>query len=181
MIKGDFTMIGLDNGVSGSIGIITDTNMVYYIHTPVFEQLNYTKKKQFLNRVDVNQLEAIFDLDTSPNRFAVIERPMINPQRWKASMSAIRCLEATLCVLEHMKIGYRYLDSKEWQRVILPKGLQKEELKKASLDIGKRTFPQIDFSTFDDADGLLIAEYSTKLKSIPKQNTSVQEVIPSQP
>lgn len=74
-------------------------------------------------------------------------------------MSAIRALEATLTVLEFLKIPYAFCDSKEWQRELLPKGLRKEELKTASLQVGKRLFPSVNFDGFKDADGLLIAEY----------------------
>ena len=72
------------------------------------------------------------------------------------------CLEATIIVLELLKIPFEYIDSKAWQRELLPKGLRKEELKKASLDVGRRLFPQIDWTKFKDADGLLIAEWGRR-------------------
>lgn len=86
---------------------------------------------------------------------------MINPGRFRATVSAIRALEATLIIIEDLKLPYKYIDSREWQKALLPKDLEKEELKKASLQIGKRMFPNINFDSFTDADGLLIAKYGS--------------------
>ena len=57
------------------------------------------------------------------NRYAVmasIERPMVNPKRFEATVSALRALEATLIVLESLNIGKEYCDSKGWQKALLP-------------------------------------------------------------
>jgi len=158
------TSIGCDNGPTGNIGVIAPSETLYF-PMPVKKELNYTKQKQFLHRVDVKELygrlKALKETN-SEGCFCLVERPMINPQRWKPSMSAIRCLEATIIVLELLKIPFEYIDSKAWQRELLPKGLRKEELKKASLDVGKRLFPQIDWKKFKDADGLVIAEWGRR-------------------
>jgi len=149
--------IGIDNGVSGSIGIIYD-KLVSYCPMPVKKELNYTKSKRWINRIDTIALRTIL----YPYKTGVIiglERPMVNPGRFQATASALRALEATLIVIEGLKLAYRYLDSKEWQKVLLPTELKGEELKEASLSIGKRLFPQIDFKGFKDADGLLMAEF----------------------
>jgi hypothetical protein len=50
--------IGIDNGVSGSIGIISK-DWSKYIETPMFSQQNYTKKKANITRVDWS---ALYDL-----------------------------------------------------------------------------------------------------------------------
>ena len=162
------TYIGIDNGVTGSIGIIyTRQGVSVQRHMPVIKCLNYTKSKQFLNRVNGTALTEFLREYHQPcsNTMAAIERPMVNPGRFKATISAVRCLEAVLIVLELLKIPYMYIDSKEWQRELLPSGLQKDELKVASMQVGQRLFPHIDFSSFDDADGILIAEY-IKRKSL---------------
>lgn len=157
-MKNKKVYIGIDNGVTGSIGIINWNGGNQYA-MPVIKQLNYTKTKQFLNRVNGDALTTIIGENCSDNVLVAIERPMVNPGRFKATISAIRCLEATLIVIELFKIPYVYLDSKEWQKVMLPSGLEKGELKVASMQVGQRLFPKVDFSEFDDADGLLIAEY----------------------
>jgi len=149
--------IGIDNGVSGSVGIISNEG-VFYFHAPVKRELNYTKTKRWINRIDVTQLEEIL-LEYDTNVIIGLERPMVNPGRFQATVSAVRALEATLIVIEKLGLSYRYLDSKEWQKVLLPSDLKGEELKEASLSIAKRLFPQIELKGFKDADGLLIAEY----------------------
>ena len=151
--------LGIDNGVTGSIGIILD-NEYNYFKTPVKKELSYTKTKQWLNRIDFDALKK--DLSIYNIHIAVIERPMVNPGRFKATMSAMRALEATQIILEQLKIPYQWIDSKEWQKAMLPAGLEKEELKEASLQIGKRLFPNIKWDDFDDADGILIAEYARR-------------------
>jgi len=154
-------VIGVDNGVTGSIGFLSaDSGVASFIHTPVRSELSYTKTKKHISRIDFQALQEIFHCQYElfcGSIFAAVERPMINPGRFTATVSATRALEATLIALEQAKIPYVYCDSKEWQRHLLPKGLEKEELKFASLSIGKRRFPSVDFKGFKDADGLLIA------------------------
>ena len=156
--------VGIDNGVSGSIGIITETGILYF-KTPIKRELNYTKTKKWIHRIDKLALQTILQNNIQKEKVIIgLERPMVNPGRFQATTSALRALEATLIVLEELGYSYRYLDSKEWQKVLLPKDLKGEELKEASLSIGKRLFPSIDFKGFKDADGLLIAEYLRKQK-----------------
>lgn len=160
--------IGIDNGVTGSIGIIGDSDeLPQYLKTPVRKTLSYTKKKQFVTRVDVHGLRCIIaevQRGVSCRMVAVLERPMVNPTRFKASESALRALEATLIVLEGAGIAYQYIDSKEWQRALLPSGIRKHELKIASMDVGMRLFPTLadEICAQRDADGLLIAEYAKR-------------------
>lgn len=84
---------------------------------------------------------------------------MVNPGRFKATVSALRALEATQIVLEALKVPYQWIDSKEWQKAMLPAGLEKEELKTASTQICKRLFPSVFIKHDGDGDSLLIAEY----------------------
>lgn len=181
--------IGIDNGVSGSIALIDENgSVIKFAKMPVKKDLNYTKTVSNIHRIDVGNLICCIDSFKIPsllnsdgseklayvNRKVMLERPMVNPMRFQASMSAIRALEATLIVLEQLKLPYEYIDSKEWQRVLLPAGIYKnkvdkagrnhmkadpKDLKKASKDIAKRIFPSVDLDEFDDGDALLIAEY----------------------
>ena len=155
------TYIGVDNGTTGSIGILADGKTLY-VHTPTKKELSYTKKKQYISRIDTAKLADLLDEFAMDNAIAILERPLVNPGRFKATVSGVRALEATLIVLEMLKVPYQYIDSKEWQKALLPSGLKGNELKKASLEVGKRLFPQVDFSGFKDADGLLIAEYARR-------------------
>ena len=149
--------VGIDNGVSGTIGIVG--LLTYFTRTPVKSEQNYTKKKGNITRVDVVSLRKLLDV---PVQKVLIERPFVNPKMFQASLSAIRAMEATIGVLESLNIPFEYIDSKEWQKELLPKGTKgTPDLKKASMDIGCRLFPQFRdlIVKHGDADGLLIAEY----------------------
>ena len=114
--------IGIDNGVSGGVTILTEEEYVrVHVKTPVKKCLNYTKKKAFINRINPEELTALLS-DIGENVFCMIERPMVNPTRFAATMSAVRCLEATETILELLKIPYEFIDSKEWQKALLPSG-----------------------------------------------------------
>jgi len=152
--------IGIDNGVSGAITILSESGTVLkHIKTPVKNCLNYTKKKAFMNRVDFPKLKS--ELTANWDFFCMVERPMVNPMRWVASVSALRCLEATEIILEELQIPYQFIDSKEWQKALLPSGLKGDQLKKAANDVAKRLFPKQDIV---NADALLIAEYCRRIK-----------------
>jgi hypothetical protein len=90
---------------------------------------------------------------------------MVNPMRFLATTSALRALEATLIVIEQLELPYQYIDSKEWQKALLPHGLKREELKKAAIDIAKRLFPQFTNLSSGQADALLIAEYARRINT----------------
>ena len=154
--------IGIDNGSSGSVGVVDDTGkLATYIKTPVIKTLNYTKKVQWVNRVDVEALKR-FLVPYKNECKCMMERPMINPTMFRATVSASRAYEATLIVLDELKISFEYIDSKEWQRAMLPEGIKgSPNLKKASLVVGRRLFPNLTFK--DDADGILISEYTRRI------------------
>ena len=155
--------IGFDNGVtSQGIGVISTDRKAELLKLPVKKELSYTKEAKNISRIDFNGLCELFEglkKKYLGEIFLVgLERPMVNSTRFNASLSAIRALEATLIAVEQHTLRYEYIDSKEWQKVLLPKNIKgSDELKKASLDIGKRLFPDLDIKK--DADGLLIAEY----------------------
>lgn len=80
-------------------------------------------------------------------------------------MTAIRCLEAQLIILEVLAIPHQFVDSKEWQRAMLPKGIKgSDEQKRASKDIGNRLFPTLSDFKHPDRDGVLLAEYARRTK-----------------
>lgn len=166
-------VISIDNGVTGWITILTsDGGVKHYSPVPTKKDLNYTKTKQWINRIDVVALSDIIkkNIIEGDNIIAVLERPMVNPGRFKATTSALRCLEAELIVLEMLKIPYVFLDSKEWQREMLPEGVKKEELKIASDTLAKRLFPELSEKIKrGGGDSLLMAKYWIK-KQTYKEN-----------
>jgi len=161
--------LGVDNGVSGTIGIIIGNN-TYFFKTPTFSEQNYTKKKGNVTRIASIKLKEILENLTSGAVVihCMIERPMVNPTRYTATLSAIRALEATLTVVEQLGFSYSYIDSKEWQKVLLPKGSKGDQLKSDSKDIGCRLFPQFKelITKHKDADGILMAEYCRRFYKI---------------
>ena len=157
--------IGIDNGVTGSIGIIKGSRH-YLFKTPCFMEQNYTKAKGNISRIDHIALHDILEPYCLQHPKVYLERPMVNPKRFKATVSALRALESTLIVVETLEIPHEYIDSKQWQKELLPKGVKgAPELKKASLDIGCRLFPKLkkEIVKQGDADGLLIAEYLRRM------------------
>jgi hypothetical protein len=161
------TYLAIDNGVTGSIAVIYPNGESDFILTPVKKEQNYTKAKGNISRVKAPELyDYLSNVKhySDGNLFCFIERPMVNPTRFKATVSALRALEATLIVIELLGIPHQYCDSKEWQRDLLPKGCKKEELKVASKDIGCRLFPKHKelIVKHKDADALLIAEYARR-------------------
>ena len=157
--------IGIDNGVTGTIAFLKEDESVF-VKTPVKTEQSYTKTKQKISRLDFLAVHDLFREHVAGKKcFAVIERPMVNPGRFKAGLSAVRCLESTLILLEHFDIPYQYIDSKQWQKELLPKGIMgAPELKSASQDIGIRFFPQHEtlISKHGDADALLMAEWARR-------------------
>jgi len=153
--------IGIDNGVTGSIGII-DRGSAYIYSMPVVYEQSYTKKKQMITRVNFDEFVKILSPYKNKNVLVVIERPMVNPARFKATISAIRCLEAVLICIEQNKFPRIYCDSKEWQKELLPKNVDKKDLKRISLDVARRFFPKVDFAKIKDGDALLIAEWARR-------------------
>ena len=165
--------IGIDNGATGTIGMISPCGYVMY-ETPVEKRLNYTKKKQFISMLDIFEFQKIIQYFITESvsgwerigrLIAILERPLVNPQMFTATMNAVRLMQSQITILEMMDIPYMFIDSKEWQRVMLPEGTKgTPELKLTSKDVGIRLFPECrDIITkHKDADGLLIAEYARR-------------------
>ena len=154
--------IGIDNGVSGSIGVVGDSIEPLFIKTPVKKEQDYTKAKKISTRLDYSRFMDMLKRYDKNDISVIMERPLVNPTRFAATASALRCHEAELIMIEIKGCRHQFIDSKEWQKVLLPKGCKGEDLKKASLDIGNRLFPQFEDVKHPDRDGILIAEYARR-------------------
>ena len=167
--------IGIDNGVSGSIAFIREDKKKRGVHpVPVKNCLDYTKAVRYVTRVDHDSLFTLIETTIRDYNNATyvniddvricIERPMINPMRFRASMGAIRCLENVLIIVEELRLSYSFIDSKEWQRAMLPAGTSKrDDLKKISTEIAERKFPGGCFRKNKiDGDAYLMTEYMIK-------------------
>ena len=158
------SVLAIDNGVTGTIAMLWENGKQHFQKSPVFSVQDYTKTKSNITRIDVNKMKElllVFISKSIPdNMIAVLERPFKNPKFFSSTVSAMRCFEATIICLEFYNIPYMFMDSKEWQKELLPKGtMGSDVLKKASLDIGNRLFPQFQDVKHPDRDSLLMAEY----------------------
>lgn len=155
--------VGIDNGVSGSIGVVSSDGNYSLCGTPVFNVQDYTKKKKRINRVDTKKLEDLLSV-LGKNVTVILERPLVNPGRFMATISGVRAFEATLIVVERLGLRYIYADSKEWQKELLPAGY--EDTKVASADVSTRLFPREDVVTYirkhKDGDAILMAEWAKR-------------------
>jgi len=162
------TFVGIDNGVTGSVGVVTETNgspLSAFFDTPVVKCMSYTKEKQFIHRIDHKKLCEYLKIHDPDITEVYIERPMVNPRAFKATQSALRALEATIIVMELMGFEYFYIDSKEWQREFFASNIiGHDDMKDASAREGMRLFPNNEsfITKHGDADGLLIAEWARR-------------------
>ena len=154
---------GLDNGVTATYGIVGDGIETKCGKVPVKREQNYTKTKQNITRLDASKFISLFDGYNKDDIVVLLERPLVNSKMFRSTTSALRCFEAELVIIEFLGLKHMYIDSKEWQKELLPKGCKGSgQLKKASLDIGNRLFPQFEDLKHPDRDGLLIAEYARR-------------------
>ena len=171
--KTEIGLIAIDNGVTGRYAIRVGDKVVFE-KIPIFKQQEYTKKKQNVSRLNVPKLakDVYSVIKNTSTVIIMLERPMINPRRYKASMSAIRCLEATLVCIEflhrrHGNVFYFFIDSKEWQSAMIPNatGASKAKalsLKSASRDYGLLHYPQFGkelLRSTIDGDALAMVDY----------------------
>lgn len=160
------TIIGIDNGPSGTIASCGMFGL--FVASPVIKIQDYTKKKKIISRLDAFEFTRIMALLKGAQMhhevMIYIERPMVNPTRFNASMVAVRFMEAQLAIIESYRMAYQFVDSKEWQREMLPNGVEKEQLKQASMDVACRLFPQHQeaIRKHGDGDSLLMAEWARR-------------------
>jgi hypothetical protein len=166
--------LAFDNGTSANGVALLGTSLVEYVPLPIRYELSYTKEEHHITRLDAPKMEQqILKWNLDPTKTLVLmERPMINPTRFRASISAVRCLEAELIVIEKFGLNVEYVDSKQWQRILLPNIEGSSELKKASLELGKKLFPNLKLKK--DADSLLIAYWA-------KNRSTLETVKPPKP
>lgn len=167
--------VGIDNGVSGAIAYYKDDKM-YVCQLPVKSVQNYTKKVEFVNKLDFVELKKIFQniLSYGQQIKVLWERPFCNSKMFNASLSSMLSYQTTLDVFAELQIAYDMVDSKTWQTKLLPKGIYKitqdkngrnrikadrKMLKKASIDTANRLYPYLQIKKDGQADAVMICEY----------------------
>ena len=147
--------IGIDNGCTGTIGIIAPDEE-YIITTPIKKEQKQTKKKGNISRLDFDKFYDL--LDMYPISFVAFERPLMNSHMFNATISGVRLYEAQLVAVERLKIPHITIDSKIWQREFFPLKCESGQTKELSNQVGRRLFPKL-INPYKDYDGLLIAKF----------------------
>ena len=166
--------VGIDNGVSGAIAYYYNDKM-YVMDIPIKNVQNYTKKVEFINKIDFIELKKIFQELLSYSQIKVLwERPFCNSKMFNASLSSMLSYQTTLDVFAELQIPYELVDSKSWQTKLLPNGIYKitqdksgrnrikadrKVLKKASIDTANRLYPYLEIKKDGQADAVMICEY----------------------
>lgn len=129
---------------------------------PVTDVQDFYRCKSIISRVrSMDLLGLLAPLPVEYATRAIIERPA-SSMPFSRHVGTVRRLEAVLVVLELLTIPYEFVDAKEWQRTVLPSGLKAgAPTRRASMDIGKRLFPQHSetINSIGHADALLLAEF----------------------
>lgn len=161
--------VAQDNGVTGRLAALSSEGSVLaFLEVPTTSELGWTKKEKHVTRIDWAILRNWYEELKGKGELRIfVERPMIFPGRFAATISAVRSFEATLITLELCGMApTRVVDSKEWQKKILPEGCK--DTKAASRDVGSRLFPahasSITRTKTTDADALLMAEVARREK-----------------
>ena len=177
-------VIGLDNGATGTIAaIIPEHNYLDFIQTPSKVSLDYPKEITYISRVDIEKLSEFIKKNIKIAKkfykqniksIVIMQRPMVNPQRFKQSGHALRALEATIITLENLGIDYIIIDSKKWQHYFFGKNTTIIDLKSQSMKKGleilntykiKKTNKDEIASIIKkhgDADGMLICQFAVQ-------------------
>lgn len=177
-------VIGLDNGATGTIcTIIPQYKYLDFIQTPSKVSLDYPKEICYINRVDIEKLTEFIKKSIKKAKsfykqqiksIVVMQRPMVNPQRFKQSGHALRAFEATIITLQSLGIEYVIIDSKKWQHYFFGKNTLMLDLKAQSLKRGLQILQNYNLKGKDkesmsnlikkhgDADGMLICQFAVE-------------------
>lgn len=175
-------VIGLDNGATGTIcAIIPEHKYLNFIQTPSKVSLDYPKEVTYINRVDIEKLAEFIKKNIKVAKkfykqqiksIVIMQRPMVNPQRFKQSGNALRALEATIITLQNLNINYIIIDSKKWQHYFFGKNTMILDLKAQSMKKGLQILDNYNINKASkeaisdvikkhgDADGMLICQFA---------------------
>lgn len=150
------SIIAIDNGTSGSFSIF-GRGWVHFAPIPTKMSI-LGKKERHIRRIDVPVLLQTFKKAKADR--AYIERPFTG-RFLNAVLPAQRAFEAVLIALEMTGVPYEVIDSKVWQKPLLGDVKGSDNLKRASMELGCKLYPQLMYpiTKHGDADALLIAHH----------------------
>jgi hypothetical protein len=157
--------LGIDNGVTGSLAIIGPSHAAM-TSTPT-RDATMGRAGKIIRRVDTVELiqwiKNAMPVDNMATVQAYIERPFTGSAMMiNTTVLAARAFEATVIALEQLGIGYEVVDSRDWQKPMLPGVTGRENLKRASKAKGIQLYPALKpyIEQVGDADSLLIARWA---------------------
>ena len=183
-------IFGLDNGATGTVSCLIpyDKNniKIYFEKTFSHVDLDYQKDINYIARIDWEKLKDWFNkiIKKAKTNYirkynkedikisVILERPMINADRFKQSKNAARAFESTLMVLEMLELEKNYIiiDSKKWQHYFFGKNTVLIDLKEASKNKGIEYLTNLNEKRYknelntikqhSDADSLLICRWA---------------------
>ena len=183
-------IFGLDNGATGTISCLIpyDKNniKIYFEKTFSHVDLDYQKDINYIARIDWEKLKDWFNkiIKKAKTNYirkynkedikisVILERPMINADRFKQSKNAARAFESILMVLEMLELEKNYIiiDSKKWQHYFFGKNTVLIDLKEASKNKGIEYLTNLNEKRYKnelntikqhgDADSLLICRWA---------------------
>lgn len=183
-------IFGLDNGATGTVSCLIpyDKNniKIYFEKTFSHVDLDYQKDINYIARIDWEKLKDWFNkiIKKAKTNYirkynkedikisVILERPMINADRFKQSKNAARAFESTLMVLEMLELEKNYIiiDSKKWQHYFFGKNTVLIDLKEASKNKGIEYLTNLNEKRYKnelntikqhgDADSLLICRWA---------------------
>ena len=183
-------IFGLDNGATGTVSCLIpyDKNdiKIYFEKTFNHVDLDYQKDINYIARIDWTKLKDWFNniIKKAKRNYikkynkedikisVILERPMINADRFKQSKNAARAFESTLMVLEMLELEKNYIiiDSKKWQHYFFGKNTVLIDLKEASKNKGIEYLTNLNEKKYKnelntikqhgDADSLLICRWA---------------------
>ena len=183
-------IFGLDNGATGTVSCLIPYNKndikIYFEKTFNHVDLDYQKDINYIARIDWEKLKDWFNkiIKKAKTNYirkynkedikisVILERPMINADRFKQSKNAARAFESTLMVLEMLELEKNYIiiDSKKWQHYFFGKNTVLIDLKEASKNKGIEYLTNLNEKRYKnelntikqhgDADSLLICRWA---------------------
>jgi hypothetical protein len=198
-------IIGCDNGTTGKYCVMDINGKILdFQPVPIFNHPGWSKPKKVkkinkegvqetkikqttFNFIDIVKLKDLWSkIPDITKTICYLERPAVNYQaRWamQTSLSAFGAWQAVIYVLRSLNIPYEIIDSRQWQTVLIPQALGKNNkeyvrkqrelgkrndlLKKAADELVHKLFPEI---TKKDCDSICIAECFRRVQVQNQQN-----------
>lgn len=155
--------IGIDNGVSGSIAILTSNGeLLGWSRTPTYKRLSYAKTGRLESCIDRVHLKYLLQPYKDGPALVLMEYPYLNPTQFATSFSATTSFADTRSVVEDLGMAHDFKPAKEWQKVMIPNVKGTIDLKQASTSLAKRLYPKLVIPKGCDGDAVCLAEYGRR-------------------